>query len=189
VTLASLDILDVWHALGGGSLRGKRGKGFWRAGDGYNVALDPAKRVWFDHRDGRGGGVLELVEVTLRYDRQSALQWLEANCGLELSRPMSPVERRRFRIERDDAEQFGIAAQALAEEALERLDGEDPNRADYTRLLGIVSKGRVVLTDEYRAWRETWPELTQAMVRAGASSRARVLRHLAFYLRGVANAA
>lgn len=83
MTLATIPILDAWYALGGGSLRGKRGQAFWRDGDGYSVAVNAAKGTWYDHRDGCGGGVLALVETALGCDRRAALQWLEAEGFIE----------------------------------------------------------------------------------------------------------
>ena len=80
--LADLRILDVWEALGGGRIRGRRGQAFWRGGDGYSVALDAVRNCWFDHRDSRGGGVLALVETALSCDRRAALRWLIEHCGL-----------------------------------------------------------------------------------------------------------
>ena len=59
--LAFIHLLGAWTKLGGGPLRGKRGKAFWRGGDGYSIALDLEKDTWFDHRDGHGGGVRALV--------------------------------------------------------------------------------------------------------------------------------
>ncbi len=53
--IAALPILTTWHALGGGPLHGKRGKAFWRDGDGFSIAVNIARGTWFDHRDGRGG--------------------------------------------------------------------------------------------------------------------------------------
>jgi hypothetical protein len=182
VTLASIPLLDLWRELGGGALRGKRGKAFWRGGDGYSIALDPAKCTWYDHRDARGGGVLALVETALGCNRRAALQWLETNCGLEARRPLSVADRRNYRQERDDADHFGIAAQALAEEALDQLDACDPGRADYTRLLGIIRTGGAALAVEYRAWWDAHPEFTRAMAGAGRDSAARAQRRLARYL-------
>jgi hypothetical protein len=186
--LAALDILEVWSAAGGGPLRGKRGQAFWRNGDSYSVSLDPAKGTWFDFRDARGGGSLALVETALGCDRRTALQWLEANCGLDRTRPLSPAEYRTYQQERDDAEHFGIAARALAEELLERLDAWDPARFDSTRVLGIVRAGGTTLINEYRVWLDSNPEFTRAMVRAGAASEARVQRRLALYVMELASA-
>ena len=171
MTLASICITDVWRALGGGPLRGKRGQAFWRDGDGYSVSLESAKNNWYDHRDGRGGGVLALVEIALGCDRRSALQWLEANCGLDPLQSLTVADRRDYRQEHDDADHFGVAAKVLAEDVLEQLDACDPARAFYARMLGIIRRGGATLTDEYRAWLDTHPELTRAMVLAGASSR------------------
>jgi len=187
--LAELDILEVWSAAGGGPLRGRRGKAFWRDGDSYCVSLDPAKGTWFDFRDGRGGGSLALVETGLGCDRRTALRWLEANCGLDPMLPASPIRRRTYRVELDEAEYFGIAAQALAEELLDRVDSCDPSRTDYTRLLGIIRKGGDPLIDECRIWLDRNPQLTRAMVLAGASSEGRIQRGLALYLVELANAA
>jgi hypothetical protein len=187
--LAELDILEVWNAAGGGPLRSKRGKAFWRSGDSYSVSLDPAKGTWYDHRDARGGGSLALVETALGCDRRTALRWLEANCGLDSTQPLSPNVHRAYKYEREEAESFGIAAQSLAEELLDRLDSCDPSRACFTRILGIIRKGGAALINEYRIWLDRNPELTRAMVRAGASSEARSQRRLAFYLLELANAA
>ena len=187
--LGSIPIADAWLALGGESLRGKRGKAFWRDGDGYNIALDTTKGTWFDHRDGRGGGVLGLVETALGCTRSAALQWLETNCGLDPLRQISPDQRRNYRQERDDSEHFGIAAKALAEHMLDRLDACNPERVDYTRLIRIVRAGGTALIEEFGTWLESDHDLTRAMVRAGESSIARMQRRLAFFLLEVANAA
>ncbi len=60
-SLTQLPILRVWKELGGGELRGFRGKAFWRDGDGYNVATDLKKNVWFDFVKAAGGGPLGLA--------------------------------------------------------------------------------------------------------------------------------
>jgi hypothetical protein len=187
--LASVHLLPVWHALGGGPLRGKRGNAFWRGGDGLSVALDLSKGKWYDHRDGRGGGVLALVETALGCDRRTALQWLETNCGIDPFRPLSVDDWRNYWRERKEAVHFGIAAKALAEEILDQLDASDPTRAVQTQMLAIIRADEPVLIEEYRMWRQNYPELTRALVRAGASSRARSERRLAFYLLELSNAA
>ena len=48
MTLREVPLLDVWHALGGGALRGRRGQASWRDGDGYSVAINVAKNAWYD---------------------------------------------------------------------------------------------------------------------------------------------
>ena len=192
MTLAEVDIVSVWSALGGGQLRGKRGKAFWRGGDSDNVSLDGAKGTWFDYRDGKGGGVLALVETALGCSRSDALRWLEANCGLDSLRSFSReecTEHVKQITERTKVESWSIAARALAEQALDELEANDPSRAVYTRLLSIIRTGGPALIKEYQAWREINPELTHAMVRAGKSSEARVQRRLALYLLELTNAA
>lgn len=91
--LGDIPILDAWHAVGGGPLRGNRGKAFWRDGDGYNVALNLTKNTWYDFRDNVGGGALRLVEVALPCDKRDALSFLEAHCGLDPRRPLTQRER------------------------------------------------------------------------------------------------
>ena len=103
--LAELDILDVWNAAGGGPLRAKRGRAFWRNGDGWNISLDQERGTWYDHRDARGGGSLALVETAFGCGRQAALGWLETNCGLDPLRPQSPEGRRVWTHSRSRAEQ------------------------------------------------------------------------------------
>lgn len=190
--LVALDLFAVWHRLGGGPLRGKRGQAFWRGGDGYSIVLDPAQGKWYDHRNGRGGGALALVEVALGCDRRAALRWLEANCGLDPWHAESSAVQRNYRQDRqdrEDADFFGIAGRALVEEVLDRLDAWDLRRADYTRLLGIIRTGGTTLIEEYREWLYSHPELTRAMVRAGASYQERIQRRLAFYLLELPDAA
>lgn len=178
--LADLDIVSVWSALGGGPLRGKRGQAFWRNGDGHCVGVNAEKGTWRDYRDGTGGGALALVETVLGCPRSDALRWLEGNCGLDARRSFTRQERTEHVkqiAERTKAESWGIAARALSEQALDELETNDPGRADCTRLLGNIRTDGPALIGEYRTWRENHPELTEAMVRAGMSSQARVQRH------------
>jgi hypothetical protein len=94
VRLHELDILATWKALGGGPLNGRRGKAFWRDGNNLTVSLDTAKGTWYDFRDARGGGALSLAELVLGCSRREALAFLEANCGLDPRKPLTPEERR-----------------------------------------------------------------------------------------------
>jgi hypothetical protein len=88
---------QIWKQLGGGPLKGsgtgKRGIAFWRKGEnGFNVSVDFHQNVWYDHRDGRGGGVLALVRVARQCSEHSALEWLELYGGLSPSRPLTRAE-------------------------------------------------------------------------------------------------
>jgi hypothetical protein len=139
-----------------------------------------------------GGGPLKLVEHVLQCDQTAALRWLELNCGLDPRKPLTVAERqelRDHRQERDSAHNFGVAAEALAEEVLEHLSPSDLRREFYTRLRGIARGGGLALIEEFRTWLANHPELTRAMALAGAASRARCQRLLAFQLLEVANAA
>jgi hypothetical protein len=62
---SQIRILELWRDLGGEPLQGKRGKAFWRDGDGYNVALDADKNVWHDKSADQGGGTVKLAATAL----------------------------------------------------------------------------------------------------------------------------
>ena len=104
--LGRASISDVWVALGGGELRHGRGKGFWRDGDGDNIAIKESKGVFYDHAHGEGGGVLDLIQTALGYDRKRALEWLAAYQGVNLDnrRPLTRHERRQYSQRRSRAE-------------------------------------------------------------------------------------
>jgi hypothetical protein len=104
--IRTIEITQVWHALGGGPLRHGRGVAFYRGGDGYNVALDDHKGAWHDHRDGHGGGILDLIQRVLDCNRQAAIIWLSEAFSLDLGNPLSAVERRAFAKARAEAERF-----------------------------------------------------------------------------------
>lgn len=92
-------IIQVWTALGGQPLRGKRGKAFWRNGDGLNVGVNPERQGWYDFSAGVGGGVLDLVCVALNNpSRRAAVQWLADNCGMRLGPDTETPEQRAARI-------------------------------------------------------------------------------------------
>ena len=112
-----ISIMNVWHALGGGELRGRRGKAFWRDGDGYNVLVDIAKISWRDFVTGTGGYPLNLVMIVLNCDQAAALRWLEENCALDRAsgKAAVPIDDRRA------ARHWAIAAQALADTLLESM--------------------------------------------------------------------
>ena len=116
--IEDLDIHQVWAALGGGPLRGNRGRAFWRDGDGWNITLDRSKGAWYDQRDHIGGGIVALVELTIGVDRRAALAWLGVNFGVTSISPTSTyslAERREFARRREQA-------RAVAERLIERRD-------------------------------------------------------------------
>ena len=104
-------------------------------------------------------------------------------------RAFSPVERRAWREQqaRDVADLsaarwWRVAAEAIADEALDWLLGTHPERAGLARLVGALRGGDGVLLAQYRSWRQSWPELTAAMVHAGGASLRRRERGLATYI-------
>ena len=103
--IATATISTVWEGLGGGPLRFGRGRAFWRDGRNFNVALDDAKGVWYDFARSEGGGVIDLVQRAINYDRREALRWLADHVGVSLDdRPLSRDERQSFARRRQRAE-------------------------------------------------------------------------------------
>ena len=179
----STSISTVWARLGGGELRRHRGRAFWRDGDGWAVSINDEKGTWFDHRDGIGGGVLDLIQHVRGASRQDALRWLASMVGFKLDDP--PMTRqcradwlKQQRITRE-AVCFASAAWVLAEERLEALEPWDPERAVYSRLFTAL---RICPEAEYRKWREHCPELAAALVHAGRKRQHRLQSMLARYL-------
>lgn len=189
--LSRLCINDVWRALGGGELRHGRGRAWWRDGDGWSVALDDRCGCWYDHRDGIGGGVLDLVVHVRGGGRQDALRWLADLIGEALDgRPPGRIFAREYaeaeRI-RLDALYFADVARLMAEWALETLLPTDPERAAHTALLAAL---RLSPEAEYRAWLKDSPTWAAALTDAGRARARRLQMALARYLlAGVANAA
>jgi hypothetical protein len=176
-------ISDVWRTLGGDELRNSRGRAFWRHGDGYSVALDDARGRWFDHRDGVGGGVLDLVAHVHGGTRQDALRWLANLTGAVLDdEPANPTPPGEFveasRIRRD-AIYFADAATLTAEQVLEALPDDDHERFVHTRLLTAL---RASPESEYRAWLSHSPRWAAALVNAGRAHQRRIQTRLALYL-------
>ena len=98
VIVAAKPISEVWIALGGDPPKHGRARAFYRDGTNQHaVSLSDAKAAWFDHRDGRGGGVLDLIQRVLGYNRTDALRWLSGLTGLALAdSPLSAADRRRY---------------------------------------------------------------------------------------------
>jgi hypothetical protein len=96
--LSQVLIHELWKPLGGGDLRpdGKyrfRGQAFWRDGDSWSIALDDARGIWYDHRDSRGGGILDLVvQAHAAADRAGAFRWVAEFAGVEL-KPLVPTDK------------------------------------------------------------------------------------------------
>ncbi len=99
---SQIRISEVWRALGGGELQHNRGRAFWRNGDGLNVSIDDAKNAFYDHRDGAGGGVLDLIQLVRGGFRAEAMEWLKAFAGVD-SGPAGRPRARHTSAQRAEA--------------------------------------------------------------------------------------
>ena len=183
MTLDQIRILDVWRVLGGGELKRNRGRAFWRDGDGYTVALNSDKDVWYDFRDSRGGGAIDLVMVARQCSQNDAIRFLKAHCGLTSDRSApSPGQQAHVRAEAECARLWAFAAAVISDTLLEDLPYFDSCRAALTSIwLVSHGQGRSVL-EEYRAWLELCPDLTAGMVEAGGKLEGRRQFNLAHFV-------
>ncbi len=183
--LSQVRISEVWCALGGCELHRGRGRAFWRGGDNPDaVSVNDSKNAFYDHVDGHGGGVLDLVSLVRGGSRQDALKWLADYLGVPLDdKPLSPEDRARWAAERRELERdlpgaryWRRAAVTLSEESLDweksRLFDSTDRPADLdairniTAMLGrLKALGDTALVAEYRWWCERHPCMAAAMVR------------------------
>ena len=100
--IAAKPISEVWIALGGPPPKRGRARAFFRDGDNpFAVSLNDANGVWFDHRNGVGGGVLDLIQQVRGCDRGGALRWLADLNGTSLaSTPLTPAQHREYARQR-----------------------------------------------------------------------------------------
>jgi hypothetical protein len=147
------------------------------------VSVDDRRHGWYDHRDGIGGGVLDLVVHVRGCTRRDALRWLADSMGAVLDdRPlgrMPPLEYAEVIRIRRDALYFADGARMMAEEALEVLSTTDPERAAHTALLAALRRSPDA---EYRAWLEHKPEWAAALVNTGRARAKRLQVALACYV-------
>jgi hypothetical protein len=190
--LGGIRISEVWIWLGGPALRragegSHRGQAFWRRGDGLNISLRDDRNVWYDHRDGHGGGVLDLVVLIRGGSRADALRWIANQCGRPLE-PLSAADHRKRAAERREIERhleparhWQYSAIALAETLLREFTSFDPAglQPEIGEIGRFTSQLRrwqrlddVGLVDEFGWWRTRDPGLTVAMIRAGARREA-----------------
>jgi hypothetical protein len=160
------------------------GTGFWRNGDGLNIALDAQRGFWFDFRDNTGGDIVSLVETAKQCTFPEAARWLADHVGMSLSPATGHPERTDTDWPADlrRATWWRIAAVALLDRALETLPDTHPERQGLTSLVSALSLGPATLVDEYREWCRRAPAITYAMVRAGRRADARGQKRLALWL-------
>jgi hypothetical protein len=190
--IGATTVTKVWLALGGPEPKRSRARAFYREGNNPQaVSLNDAKGCWFDHRDGVGGGVLDLIQRVLGCERAEALRWLSDFTGLPLEdRVATFAERRAFaerheREEREiqDAESFRIAAMSLAEEILDQLPAAVPARYAPTQLfLRLRASQGPDLLALFREWYERDPRLTAGLVCAGTRAWGRQCDRLARFI-------
>lgn len=166
--VASIPILDVWRALGGGELRRGRGRAFWRGGDGWHVAIAPEKATWYDFSRGEGGGVLDLVERALGCDRTAAVAWLREFAGVP-DQALAPAERRAWAERRRLTERHGEDAELWAAGLRIELEARKRRADEGDNLWGLITSARrlyrleAAAADQILAWylvarRRDWRE-------------------------------
>ena len=79
-------ISKVVPALGGPKPKDGRCRAWWRGGDNpTSVALDDQQGLWYDHRTGRGGGIIDLIEEAKGCSQHEAAAWLASHHGVTLA--------------------------------------------------------------------------------------------------------
>lgn len=171
-------ISRVWRALGGGELRRGRGQAWWRSGDGWNVSLNDRGGVWYDHRDGVGGGILDLIRFVRGCSSREALLWLADLLHVTLdNNPLSPEMQQRYQRALRDAPSLARAAAlwwAEQREFLERMKAEALDRGDLFALASLAHEhyrlGQLSSDDVIRAYliaQRGDPSATAALVATG----------------------
>jgi hypothetical protein len=178
-------ITHVWRVLGGGDLRRGRGRAWWRRGDGWSVSLDEEHGRWFDHRDGIGGGVLDLVAHVRSGTLGDALRWLAEMRGVTLdgNKRLSREERRRFAQAHQIAPELARAAEVWYIERREELETAKAHALacedfaalaeaarEHHRLNHLKSDGAAIIRAYLRS-QQTDPTGTAALVTQGCDWR------------------
>jgi hypothetical protein len=195
--VSRLPISEVYRLLGGSKISRNRGRAFWRDGQGMNVSLSDEKATWYDHAEGVGGGVLDLVVRVLGCNRADALKWLADAAGValddQLLDPSVAAERAAVKRDLPEARLWQRAALSLFDDLLINLKAGlfDPTEmrpefgeiASTERLRDFIAGApEAVLVGEFRAWRERWPHFTAEMIRSAARRERADRRALQRYL-------
>lgn len=172
--LQDVPVLDVWRALGGGDLRDRRGRAFWRNGDGYNVALDAEGGRWFDHAAGSGGSVLALVETALQCDQSAALSWLEQGGFIESRREFTPEERREYMERRRQAQQLAADARRWHRATVAGLEAQKATEPEFSAAWTAAARA-LFLTETLTA-----TEILEGFMQAAKTEPAEMRRRVAW---------
>lgn len=202
--ISSVQISQVWRALGGGELRHGHGRAFWRGGDNPQaVSLNDDLGVWFDHVEGKGGGVLDLVQLVQGSRRGEALRWVADLAGIPLDeRQFTPLERHQYaqqqsEFQRDlcQARLFRRTALSVCEELLTELKAtlfSTVNSESLTDLPAIEQLAAALrranddeVVAEYRWWLANHATITSAMVAAGRDREEAERRALRRFVEGL----
>jgi hypothetical protein len=200
--LANIRIFDVWQALTGEPIRGGRVRGIWRDGKSWSVSLNNERGVWHDFVSNEGGGILDLIVRVLGGTRADALRWAAEFAGIPLNnKPLSAADRaqwvqERRALERDlpEARYWRRTAISMAEELSGMLKAGLVDRTlpqprigeigDIDAMLrGIQRTDGAALVAEFDWWREHYPGMTAAMVRAAKTRERSERRAVETYLR------
>jgi hypothetical protein len=173
----------------------------WRGGDGLNVSLDDRQGVWHDFAADEGGGVLDLIVRVRGGSRADALRWAAEFAGVPIKdTPLSRQERARWaaelrEIERDlpIARYWRRAAINLAGDLLATLKAAlfdrtlpQPEIGELRRLEALLASLQrsdgAALNKQYRWWRQNYPGMTAAMIRAARARERAECRALLAYL-------
>lgn len=118
---ARADIAKIASYLGC-KVRRSRMTAPWRGGTGFTVSLDRDRGLFFDHKTGHGGDIIELVKLCRGCGFSEALAWLADHCGVTLRR-QEPGAAARYQ-----------AAQTRAQSAADDLVGWRNERAYRLRM-------------------------------------------------------
>jgi len=200
--LANIRIFDVWQALTGEPIRHGRARATWRGGDGWSVSLNNERGVWHDFVADEGGGILDLIVQVLGGTRADALRWAAEFAGVPLDdKPFSAADRARWAQERralecdlPEARYWRRAAISMADDLLDVLKAALADHTlpgphvgeigDVEAMLGRIRRtDGAALVTEFAWWREHYPGMTAAMVRAAKSREQAERRAVEAYLR------
>lgn len=86
------------------------------------VSLDVGSGRWYDHRDGVGGGLIELVARVQGRDKATAFRWLADLAGIPLGES-SPAERAAYAERRRAVEAEAAELVVWRDERLREISG------------------------------------------------------------------
>ena len=157
------DILDVlgFARPQRSNIKNRRACALCGATNKTTFSYRPDAGIWRCFRCDRRGGVLDLVQAALGYDRAHALRWLAAHEGVSLDdrQPLTREQNRHYAQRRSRAES---AAQNLTDwrrDTLQRLRGERNPLYQSENMASAVARTLLATGDgsgDEDAWRNIW---------------------------------